>query len=83
MSRPPSEYADRLRAEIRALLRVEGVTQRWLAGQVHLTASHVSDVLTGRHTLSIELAELMLAKLGRRLVFDTAPIKTTERKPQP
>lgn len=78
MTKP--EYADRLRAEIRALLRVEGFTQRWLAGQVHLTPKHISDVLTGRHTLSIELAELMLAALGRRLVFDTAPIKPAERK---
>lgn len=72
-----SDFAARVRAEIRALLKQQDLSQAWLARQAHISENHLSAVLNAKSGLSFEVAEQLLGILGRRLVFETA---TTEAR---
>jgi transcriptional regulator with XRE-family HTH domain len=67
--------AEDVRAEIRLALRVTGTSQVELSRRLGLSTKHVSQVLTGRAALSLELAEAMLAAVGRQMAVRTHEIK--------
>ena len=60
-----------LRGEILVALHTTGTSQAELARRLHLSQKHVSQVLTGKAALSADLADLMLAAMGRRPVVRT------------
>lgn len=55
----------RLLAAIRHALDESTYTQKWLADQVGVTQKHMSQMLNGRTSLNLALAEAMLATLGQ------------------
>jgi transcriptional regulator with XRE-family HTH domain len=59
--------AEDVRAEIRLALRVTGTSQAELARTLGLSTKHVSQVLTGKAALSLDLAEAMLGALGLQM----------------
>lgn len=60
----------RLLVEIRAALEESTYTQKWLAEQVGVTQKHISQLLNGRTSLNIGIAEAMLAALGMVATVD-------------
>ena len=74
-----------LRAEVKAALAAEGLTQAALAATLGMSEKHISQALSGRAGLSLPLAERMLAAMGRRVsvrtVPDTHTPQSTEEKP--
>lgn len=64
----PARAAERqVREAIRQALNESELTQSELAEQVGMSQKHISQVLSGKSGLSFDLAEQMLAVLGRRL----------------
>lgn len=59
---------DALRRQVRAALTTAGISQADAARRVGLSAKHVSQMLTGRTTLTLPWAERLLALCGMRLV---------------
>jgi transcriptional regulator with XRE-family HTH domain len=62
-----------LRAHVRAALRNAGLSQASAASDLGISQKHLSQMLTGRATLTLPWAEELLALCGVRLVLDTAP----------
>lgn len=65
--------AERLRNLVRAELRHSGWNQAEIAAELGLSQKHISQVLTGRAGLSVDLAAAILFVCGRRLEFATTP----------
>jgi plasmid maintenance system antidote protein VapI len=57
-----------LRGEILVALHTTSTSQAELARRLGLSNKHVSQVLTGKAALSCDLADAMLAAMGRRPV---------------
>lgn len=77
----PATAEDRARQLIRNAIAADATwSQASLALRLGLTQKHISQVLTGKAGLSFDLAERMLAALGRRLEITatTAPAQTEE-----
>ncbi len=55
---------------IRWAMRNQAVTQRELAGLAGISEKHMSQLMTGKVRMSLELAEVLLANLGFRLIID-------------
>jgi len=72
--------AEDVRAEIRTALADTHTSQAELSRTLGLSTKHVSQVLTGRAALSLELAEAMLAALGRQMTVRAREIKGAVRK---
>jgi transcriptional regulator with XRE-family HTH domain len=72
--------AEDVRAEIRTALHDTRTSQAELSRRLGLSTKHVSRVLTGRAALSLELAEAMLAALGRQMTVRAREIKGAVRK---
>jgi transcriptional regulator with XRE-family HTH domain len=68
-----------VRAEIRTALRIADVSQAEVARRVGISTNHASRVLTGQQALSMELADAMLAAVGREWVGRTREVKTAVR----
>lgn len=66
-----ADTQDALRAEVRAALAARGISQASAARQLGLTQKHVSQMLTGRATLTIAWADRILALCGLRLQIGT------------
>jgi transcriptional regulator with XRE-family HTH domain len=62
-----------LRAIILAALKAQRVRQVELARRTGLTEKHISQVLSGKCGLSLDVAEAMLAALGLDLVVSVVP----------
>jgi transcriptional regulator with XRE-family HTH domain len=71
--------AEDVRAEIRLALRVADVSQAELARRIGISTNHASRVLTGQQALSMELADAMLAAVGREWVSRTREVKGAVR----
>lgn len=64
----------RLRDEIRDLLFASDITQKDLAEQLGITQKHMSQMITGRAHLNLEMAEKILAILGHVVSIQIEPI---------
>lgn len=58
---------DSLRGQVKAALEAAGVSQAEAARRLGLTAKHMSQMLTGKATLTLAWAEQILALCGQRL----------------
>lgn len=65
---------ERLRSEVLRALNDSTYTQKWLAEQVGITEKHMSQMLTGKVSLTVRLAEAMLAALGRMVAIHVSEI---------
>jgi plasmid maintenance system antidote protein VapI len=72
--------ADEVRAEVRTALHETRTSQAELSRTLGLSTKHVSQVLTGKAALSLELAEAMLAAVGRQMTVRTRETKGAVRK---
>lgn len=79
MSEEPAD--DQLRAHIRASLATARISQAEAARQLGLSGKHLSQMLTGRATLSLTWAEGLLGLCGMRLVIGVQPDE--EQPPTP
>lgn len=72
-----ASLADGVRSAIGGALAETATTQAMLARRLGVTQKHVSEVLTGRAGLSMDLADAMLAAMGRRVVVavEHAPLR--------
>ena len=74
--------AEDVRAEIRTALHDTHTSQAELSRRLGMSTKHVSQVLTGRAALSLDLAEAMLAAVGRQMTVRTKEVtKLTEGTP--
>lgn len=71
--------AEDVRAEVRLALRVADVSQAELARRTGISSNHISRVLTGQQSLSLDLAEAMLAAVGWQMIVRTKA--TTASRP--
>lgn len=71
---PPMSAERRLREEIRDVLYASDVTQKTIAETLGYSQKHISQLLNGQAGLSVDMAEKILAVLGRRLEVGSAPI---------
>lgn len=60
---------ERLRKRVRAALRHTGISQAEAARHLDVSAKHMSQMLTGRGTLTINWAERILSVCGMKLVI--------------
>ena len=69
-------FAENVRAEIRTALHDTRTSQAELSRTLGMSTKHVSQVLTGKAALSLELAEAMLGALGYRVAVRAVKAKT-------
>jgi transcriptional regulator with XRE-family HTH domain len=60
--------AEDVREQIRLALRIAGVCQAELARRLGLSEKHISQLLTGRSAISLDMAERILDAVGYTLV---------------
>ena len=70
----PASLEDTVRALIRDAIYEPYITQDELARRVGITPKHVSRTLHGHDGLSMDLAERMMAAVGRRFVVGVTPL---------
>jgi ribosome-binding protein aMBF1 (putative translation factor) len=63
-----------LRANVRTVLIQSGLSQAAIARQLGITAKHLSQMLTGRATLTVRWAERIASVCGWELVITSRPI---------
>lgn len=61
-----------LRRQVKAALRAAGISQAQAARDLGLSTKHMSHMLTGRATLTLDWADRLLALCGMRLVVSIA-----------
>ena len=66
-----------LRDLVRAELDRASVTQTHIAETLGFSQKHISQVLTGRVGLSVDMAAAILRVVGRRLALSTTPLDGT------
>ena len=71
--------ADSLRIAVRTALHDAGISQAEASRRLGLSTKHMSQMLTGRTTLSLDRAEQILALCGKRLSIRTVANKETSR----
>jgi plasmid maintenance system antidote protein VapI len=59
---------DQLRSQVRAALERTRISQAEAARQLGLSTKHMSQMLTGRATLTLDWAERIVALCGMRIV---------------
>ncbi|QIP87606.1 helix-turn-helix transcriptional regulator [Streptomyces sp. Tu 2975] len=59
---------DQLRSQVRAALERTNISQAEAARQLGLSTKHMSQMLTGRATLTLDWAERIVALCGMRIV---------------
>lgn len=64
-----TSFPDALRAEVSNCVALSGLSQAKIARTVGITAKHMSQVLTGKATLSADLAAQIAEACGRDLVI--------------
>lgn len=61
-----------LRHQVKAALHAAGISQAQAARDLGLSTKHMSHMLTGRATLTLDWADRLLALCGMRLVVSIA-----------
>ncbi|WP_405676754.1 helix-turn-helix domain-containing protein [Streptomyces sp. NBC_01511] len=64
--------AEDLRQQVKAALHTAGISQAQAARDLNLSTKHMSHMLTGRATLTLDWADRLLALCGMRLVVSIA-----------
>lgn len=72
--------AEEVRDQIRLALRIADVTQAELGRRLGLSPKHLSQMLTGKSAISLDMAEKMLREIGWELEVDAVPIRRAKRK---
>lgn len=62
---------EQLRTQVRDTIKACGLKQIWIADQLGISQKYLSQILTGRVTLTLTWAERILALCGKRLVIET------------
>jgi DNA-binding transcriptional regulator YdaS (Cro superfamily) len=66
-----SAAEDALRALVRGAIQDAGLKQKFIAGHLGVSEKHLSQMLTGRVSLTLGWAEAILRMAGQRLALDT------------
>jgi len=66
--------ADEVRRQIRVALRIAGVSQAELARRLALSEKHVSMMMTGKNSISLDMAERILGAAGCALAVWVVPV---------
>lgn len=70
---PRASAQNLLLAQVQAAVKHSGLKQTWLAQQLHASEKHVSQMLTGRATLTLDWSERILALCGLELDVTVRP----------
>lgn len=72
---------EQLRTQVRAALKACGLKQIWIADKLGISQKHLSQILTGRVSLTLDWAEKILTLCGgaRLLLFVTIPPGNADR----
>ena len=63
-----ASLADEVREQIRLALRITDVSQAELGRRLGISPKHISQMLTGRVAISLDMAERILSAVGYTLV---------------
>ncbi|NUS82714.1 MAG: hypothetical protein HOY75_08170 [Streptomyces sp.] len=62
-----------LLVQVQSAVRESGLKQKWIAQQLHIGEKHLSQVLNGRVSMTLEWAERILGLCGMELVVTVRP----------
>ncbi|MDX3587333.1 helix-turn-helix domain-containing protein [Streptomyces europaeiscabiei] len=69
-----------LRDQIRATIKATGLKQIWIAQQLGISEKHLSQMLTGRVTLTLDWAQRIAGVCGYKVTVTVEPVAAGVRE---
>ncbi|MDX3520748.1 helix-turn-helix transcriptional regulator [Streptomyces scabiei] len=79
---PTETLTDELREKTRAAIRASGIKQIWIADRLGISEKHLSQMLTGRVTLTLDWAQRIAALCGHKVTVAVEPVSDADRERQ-